>query len=89
MNDLELIGEILCRLDLPDRDVFSAMAYLRDYPLESAQRRLDEAFTACVSVGLDLPVGANHWQALADHPELRAHPQLQPALQSRAQPAVG
>lgn len=84
MDDLELIAEALCRLDLPDREVYPAMAHVRDYATPEARQNLLRVFVACVRQGLNLPEEADPWKTLADHPCFQTADSYRDSLQQRA-----
>lgn len=84
MDDLTLIAEVLCRLNLPDREVYPALALLRDQPSHDTRQNLQKIFDACVRRGLDLPDETNIWKALVDHPHFRKPDTYRESLLQRA-----
>ena len=70
MDELDLISQVLCHFDLPDAEVYPAMAALRDAlqtdeDVEAATRELESRFRTCVALGLNLSQHANPWVRLA------------------------
>jgi hypothetical protein len=88
MDEVEFIQRVLCRLDLPDQEVYPALARLRDAHRQAdkpeaykALSHLALVFTSAVRQGLDRPpTGWNLWQLLANQRQLRSDPELRDLL---------
>lgn len=88
MDEVEFIQRVLCRLDLPDREVYPALARIRDARLAGYKPEIQKAlsslalvFTIAVRQGLDKPPrGWNIWRLLSNQRELRSDPELRDLL---------
>lgn len=88
MDEVEFIQRVLCRLDLPERDLYPALARMRDArqagvkpEVHKALSHLALVFTTAIRHGLDRPpTGWNLWQLLANQRELRSDPEMRDLL---------
>lgn len=88
MDEVDFIERVLCRLNLPDQEVYPALARIRDARREAdkpeAHRALSQlalVFTTAVRHGLDRPATRwNLWQLLANQRELRSDPEMRELL---------
>lgn len=83
MDVLELIAEVLCRISLPDRDVYPAMARYRDQPTSENEENLLRILESAVRQGLCLPDRVDFWRELAAHPAFRGSESYKDALLKR------
>lgn len=88
MNEVEFIQRILCRVNLPDQEVYPALARYRDARRQTDKPETHKAllhlalvFTTAVRQGLDRPpTGWNLWQLLANRRELRSDTEMRELL---------
>lgn len=84
MDEVEFIERVLCRLDLPDQEVYPALARIRDArraadkpETHKALSHLALVFTTAVRKGLDQSsTGWNLWKLLSNQRELRSDPEM-------------
>lgn len=88
VDEVEFIERVLCRLSLPDKDVYPALAGVRDARREGIKERIEEAlwdlagaFVRAVRQGLDNPTTlVNFWVLLRNQVELQNDPELRRLL---------
>ncbi|MFN8612071.1 MAG: hypothetical protein U0931_31290 [Vulcanimicrobiota bacterium] len=74
MDEVESIERVLCRLSLPDKDIFPALAGVRDARREGIKERVEEALWELAGrQGLDNPTTlVNFWVVLRYQVELQS-----------------
>ena len=88
MDEVEFIERVLCRISLPAKDVYPALAGVRDARREGIKERIEEAlwnlagvFVWAVRQGLDNPTTlVNFWVLLRNQAELQNDPELRRLL---------
>ena len=88
VDEVEFIQRILCRLNLPDQEVYPALARIRDARRQTDKPETHKAllqlalvFTTAVREGLDRPpTGWNLWQLLGHQRDLRSDPEMRDLL---------
>lgn len=83
MDEIAAISRILCCLELPDEEVYPALARLRDVrqggnsdEIAKAFKHLQSVFFIAVRQGLKLEPSSHVWLILRDRPELRREREL-------------
>lgn len=88
MDEVDFIHRVLCPLNLPDQEVYPALARIRDSRLAANKPETHKAlshlalvFTTAVRTGLERPpTGWNLWQLLGNQRELRSDPEMRDLL---------
>lgn len=81
---MEFVERVVCRISLPDKDVYPALAAVRDARRGGIQERIDQAiwelagvFVMAVRLGLDNPTTrVNLWVLLRNQGELQKDPEM-------------
>lgn len=84
VDEVEFIERVLCRISLPDRDVYPALAGVRDARRGGIKEQIEQAiwqlagvFVTAVRQGLDNPTTfVNFWVLLRNQGELQKDPEL-------------
>lgn len=76
-REVELITQVLCRVDLPDQPVYAALIEVREAVKSHEKKRilrstlaLTETFLECVREGFRIGVGESPWAVLARQEEM-------------------